>query len=146
VTRTPEVGALLSKSTDRTLAQWAELCISEYEKDKKQTFTSIFQKLGVLDDNMLTEALIPELARLMMRKPYLLYFLKTVVVKPNSENEIVGEDRNALILILNTLVRTSTLVGGETSTAKDNLVKAALSIFPQDLYATMHGWSDKAMR
>lgn len=146
MTRTPEVGVLLSKSADRTLAQWAELCISEYEKDQKQTFTAIFQKLGVLDDNMLTEALIPELARLLMRKPYLLYFLKTVAVKPNSENELVGEDRNVLILLLNTLVRNSTLVGGETSTAKDTLVKAVLSLFPRDFYAVMHGWTDKAVR
>lgn len=63
---------------------------------------------------------------------------------------VVGEERNRLILYLACLTaafekKVSILVKGPTSTGKNNLAKAVLSLIPRELVLTRSSFSEKAL-
>jgi hypothetical protein len=88
-----------------------------------------------------------DVAREKLREPGLLGFLLETITKAEAfTGFLLGEDENALTLLLNVVEKQSTEVRGMTAGGKNSLVDAVMSILMPQWVEKVTGMTDKALR
>jgi predicted transcriptional regulator len=92
------------------------------------------------------KAQIQKAARQLIEDPHFLFNVGQQIGAAG----VIGEDRNRLVIYLSCLSSAlekpvSVLIKGPTSTGKNNLVKAVLSLVPEELVVTRSSFSNKAL-
>ncbi|MDG6981212.1 MAG: hypothetical protein JRN51_08915 [Nitrososphaerota archaeon] len=72
--------------------------------------------------------------------------IEDAIVAPKSKKPLLGENDNALQLLLTLLAKGSVEVRGQTAAGKNTLAEAVLSVFPRTDWVKVGGLTDKSLR
>lgn len=92
------------------------------------------------------EVSLKEEALKLLGDPGLLYRLELAMIAPESASPLIGEDDNALLLLLILLAKGSVEVRGQSGAGKNSLVDHALSIFPRTAWEKIGGLTNNSLR